>query len=894
MKKYIVKTKYTYEKFNQRDYSYSDRTSPSNNRIFGRYIYNVGETVGAGVACANKPYEESIATDFSSASGICIKAEGGAGICRVIFFGKTGESFMSVCELSDAQNGVCYSTLGMSFSPVRMRIETMGEEQTEVKVSLCNVLNPLGEWGGQSFYYTSVGALCDRGEKMCLSFDGEGSITSPDFPDRSDTAYNMLMPVRNTICAVLGNECSASKVRCYFTTYDCPENGEYVELPLASDTEPHMYYFNLSTCASCRGRLKNFRLEAEGHGELVIYRYSFEQEEVLWDRLAEDISCVANKENNTVSVKGRLVSGNIGEVCLYETCMRDESNTPENKTLVGKTCDIGDGGEFFIEIPLYGDIVSRLSGQFVLFSGNKRLSDRFYVENYEDFEENPYHFDLPEYEVSVLDFGAYGDAYHDDTQAIQNALDHVSSHGGGRVVLPGEIGIYGRRYIVTNILLPSNTELHFEDGAILWQSQIRGEYPYAPSYGHDAVVPGIYWTHSMHVSNLPLLQVANSHHVKITGRGKIRAMDTGSEEGVDMKMSYSTGCADRIHLTPLGVFGGEYVECRDFEIVRCNNYHSAFYHCEKVYCGNLKYHEVKCLSGDGFGLIAGTHDVLFTRCFFQSNDDCIVLTAVYNDPRGILWWTNTEDGHCAPYNIKLTHSYIDAHTGGGIAFITWATCDPCGETAEIYGIEAYDNYFGGQKAIGGWFDNPYKGKVPFDNSEVDDYSPVRGVRLLCNRYTDFVTLGPVHATDFISDCGLHSYHDFVNGDFTLGGLANWTAKRNSKRESVDTLIYCNKEKGSIGEFDCGDVSLSQGLYLRSGKYTFECEFMGKDCQLFVSDILSGEIIGALDVECALPATVCMDFELTDTRDVYVGVRNRTNGKDGFGIIDRCKIIKKEV
>ena len=895
MKKYIVKTKYTYEKFNQKDFSYSNRMYPSDNVIYGRYIFKTGQCIGQCHVNADSAREAEVCADFASASGICINAEGGTGICRVTFLGECGESFMSVCDLSDAQEGVYYSTLGMSFSPVKMRVESTSECEIDIKVSLCNVLNPLGEWGGQSFFYTSDSHVYDRGEKICLDVNGNASITSPEFPDRSDTAYNMLMPRRNTICAVLGNECGANSVKCWFTAYGASENcEECVELPLERDTLPHVYYFNLSACKTCFGRLKSFRLEVEGQGTLVIYRYSFEQEAPLWDRLACDISCVANKENDTVSVKGRIVSGNIGEVCLYETCMRDESDTAESKTFLGKTNNIGLDGEFCIEIPLHGEVVSRLSSQFVLFSENTRLSDRFYIENYEDFEENPYHFDLPDYEVSAIDFGAYGDAYHDDTQAIQNALNHVSSHGGGRVILAGESGIYGRRYIVTNILLPSNTELHFEDGAILWQSQIRSQYPYVPTYGHDAIVPGINWTHNMHVSNLPLLQVANSHHIKITGHGKIRAMDIGSEEGVDMKMSYSTGCADRIHLTPLGMFGGEYIECRDFEIVRCNNYHSAFYHCEKVFCANLKYHEVKCLSGDGFGLIAGTHDVLFTRCFFQSNDDCIVLTAVYNDPRGTLWWTNTEDGHCAPYNIKLTHSHIDAHTGAGIAFITWATSDPCGETAEIYGIEAYDNFFGGQKAIGGWFDNPYKGKVPFDNSETDDYSPVRNVRLIGNRYTDYVTLGPVHATDFISDCGLHSYNDFVNGDFSLGGLANWTAKRNSKPESVETLIYCNKEKGSIGNFDFGDVSLTQGLYLESGIYTFECEFMGKDCRLFVSDILSGELIGELDVECAMPTAVSMNFELTQTHDVYVGVKNALNTNDGFGIIDNCKIIKKGV
>ena len=47
------------------------------------------------------------------------------------------------------------------------------------------------------------------------------------------------------------------------------------------------------------------------------------------------------------------------------------------------------------------------------------LSDRFYVENYEVSDGNPYAFDLPDYTVRVTDFGAFGDAIHNDTDAIQ-------------------------------------------------------------------------------------------------------------------------------------------------------------------------------------------------------------------------------------------------------------------------------------------------------------------------------------------------------------------------------------------------------------------------------------------------------------------------------------------
>lgn len=179
-----------------------------------------------------------------------------------------------------------------------------------------------------------------------------------------------------------------------------------------------------------------------------------------------------------------------------------------------------------------------------------KIAPYFYIENWRDFTDNPYSFELPGLSVSVLDYGAKGDAFTDDTRSIQAAIDDVSSRGGGRVVLPGDSGsLYERRYVATHLMMRSNVDLHIEKGAILWQSQDESDYSYAPAYGHDVVIPRVPWTHSLYV-NLPLIQGKDIENVKITGQGKIRSLDTYS---VDPRLDhYARVCTDRIHVIPIG------------------------------------------------------------------------------------------------------------------------------------------------------------------------------------------------------------------------------------------------------------------------------------------------------------------------------------------------------
>lgn len=949
--RYLVKNKYTYERAwelmdntpGKWPYSHALGCVASPNYILPLWHTESGPSLYEG-AMPTQSSPVSVEIDgaaracLGTATGFCVRvsdaagdANGNAGNIRVTLYTREGGYVTSACGVGAAsgEGGMTFSVKLPQSPIVSMQITTDREVAGgTLCVTPVNVWNTLGEFGGQAaFYETENATLCDTAEGLCLRVGtdaGQPSVLRPrELYLFKGTPYSMKMPLRNTVYMILRNPDGVKSATLRFTSDKHPEASDEnaVTLPLTRDAGPRAYYFNLSLCPGCDGWLKSFELVFEGEGTVIIEGYSFEQEKSLEVPAVTVLSTLADKAGDSFCVRARFedsasrlsdyIGGRIG---LYAGTMADAAGLgPRRETTSGKKRVISlpldsVSGEFSLPcVPLSEGTTTYLPYQFLLFAEKDGLppvcmTDRFTVDNYDDFAENPYAFTLPDYELDVTGLGAYGDGIHNDTDAIQEAIDRVNAHGGGRVVIPGDTGLYGRRYIVTNLLLRDSVDLHLGDGAVLWQSQRTHDYPYEPSVGHDGVIPGINWTHSLHVSNLPLIQGANLSHIKITGHGSIRMLDTASVEGVDMP-GYAAGCYRRIHAIPLGLFCCRYVETRDFEIIRSNNYHTEYNHCEFVYIANVRLHQVKCVSGDGYGMAGGKH-ILVNRCFLQSNDDGIVMSTHLYDPRGILWWTNMqgEDNCCR--DITVLHSYINSGGGKALAFITWGTCDSNQSKEEICNIIAHDNVLTCVNPVGAWADNPYNGRQPFDNAETDDYSPVKNVRVTGNRYVGTCTLGPIQATNVLTDCGVVSTGNFRNGDFSLGGLANWTLWKNADPGSVDTVIYADKEKGRLCALECGQAAAGQGLHILTGHYTFSCELLteGTDARLFVARIPAGDdltqigdIVAEATFNCRRP-TVCelsFDLDASDTgdeADLYLGVSaSGTADPAAFVLFDRCDL-----
>ena len=658
-------------------------------------------------------------------------------------------------------------------------------------------------------------------------------IVSVDFKDGDaieietvgshNNMYSPLLEQRNTVMIALENYSSADSLRLYFATDNnrdiMPGNSKTVAMAGSSGLQ--LIKFNLSDKSGAKGRLSKIRIEPVGGcGTLNIDRISFEREDVICHNAGEITSCKA--VDNTVTIEGCINGCYVMEGGMIEVRHAPfwQSELPFDSLEKVGECQARSNFKI-TDIPnsRHDGKMSHLSSRF---KAALRLPDGttvpvgepFFIENWSDFIDNPYSFSISGSDYSVNDFGATGDGITNDNAAIQRAIDTAFYQGGGRVILncwPNEKS--ERQYIATNLELRRNVELVIERGVVLRQSPRHAHYvDYPPEYGHDNVIPGVPWTHCMY-TNRPFILAKDTENVKITGGGKIRMDDTYSENPA--WLHYARTCSDRIHIVPIAVCNTRHVEICDIDIVRCSNYHTIFYRADSVFIGNLKMYDVSCLSGDGLSFGNAVTNVRVARCVFESNDDGIVLCNSYMDPRGGDWRERVDSIDSSVRHIEVLSSYIDSSRGGAgkaIAIIPWGSTNPRQDFSEIDNIEVRDCVLKGGHSIGTWPDNPFDGK-PFDNTETDDYAPVKNLRIFDNEYLSSLELNGVEPTTLLKDCGLSGADRIKNNDFTER-LAYWSNVGNTD-DSV------------TGEIKIIEGLIYQGIHLDAGHYQIEWNGKGE-------------------------------------------------------------------
>ncbi len=689
---------------------------------------------------------------------------------------------------------------------------------------------------------------------LAYTAQSDSYLTLPDLANAENTICDVFLPVKNTVLPILSSDTDISlALTLEFKTED--ENfysdDKSKTFTLKLDKTPRACYLNISDVPKATGRLSGLRLRPADACKINIHKIAFEQERVIRQNSGYFTECTS--DGNTISLSFNADDKYIGcPVEIYRVYPQDIYDCVEDKPLLASTTV--SVGVQTVTFPYMGEKISYLSSQFLgavkSDDGYVYFTERGMITNWSDLcGGNPYAFDIADRTYSVSDFGAYGDGFHDDTDAIQAAIDKANAEGGGKVIIDGDGSEYGKRYLLTNITLKSNVELHIAENAVLWQSDDISMYKRLPRFGHNVSMTGVNWPANHTCGNFPLIYAFRQHNIKLTGPGMIRMCDTGSRslDGLFKFIGDNVciGCCDRMHVIPVGIVESENIEVSNLKIIRSSATHLCLNHNKNGFFANIFLDEAKCTGADGMWPL-GSNGMKFTRIMLNSNDDGICMSSNYNDPRDVLWNFAYPGNDRGTHNIELSHSYFNCYTftASAVSFCTWGTDAPELDRQEVSDIHIYDTSLEGRVAVGGWTDNPYYGKCPFDGSETDDFSPVKNVHLHNCDLRSPLGLGGLRITNFDSDItDYHSPSDFEYGSFTrreaernpywTSGLSNWSY---TTKEAVRQINLYGVNCGMVLPVRDKVCDLYQGLYLTAGKHTLTFDYKGTGSfEAFVKD-----------------------------------------------------------
>ena len=230
----------------------------------------------------------------------------------------------------------------------------------------------------------------------------------------------------------------------------------------------------------------------------------------------------------------------------------------------------------------------------------------------------PYH--LPGV-YPVTAFGAVGDGSHNDTEALQQAINECSEDGGGQVLVPSGT------YHTGTLYLRDNVELHLAKGSIIRGSTDRADYNTDDAFPESKAWP------AENVTGAHLIIAHRVHNISITGSGTI---DGNSSEFLEPLTPYELDHSYRAPYQILSVKDWRpgtmvwlcrcsKVAVRDVTLLDAPYWTLLFLGCKDVHVRGLTVtNPPQTPNGDGIGIDC-SRNVIVSDCNVFTGDDCITL-----------------------------------------------------------------------------------------------------------------------------------------------------------------------------------------------------------------------------------------------------------------------------
>ncbi|MEL0455724.1 glycoside hydrolase family 28 protein [Flavobacteriaceae bacterium SZ-1-7] len=230
---------------------------------------------------------------------------------------------------------------------------------------------------------------------------------------------------------------------------------------------------------------------------------------------------------------------------------------------------------------------------------------------------------FPKRQINILD--ELGSSSEMATAAIQNAIDQLSTAGGGTVIIPKGDWKTGR------IILKSNVNLHVEEGAVVHFSTNVKDY-------QPAVFNRV---ESIEVMSLGACIYANNQeNIAITGKGKLigpfggEIKERAYTQPIETLVDLSKTAEERIHNGSQEdwIFPPKFISpinCKNVYIEGVSLENTAFWNIVPTYCDHVIIRGVYVNSygiprGDGID-VESSKNVLIEYCTLNTGDDCFTM-----------------------------------------------------------------------------------------------------------------------------------------------------------------------------------------------------------------------------------------------------------------------------